>query len=77
MKNTNKMNDTVYNQGMIQFEVTPTIVAGVCDPGVPIAAGYKAARAQEPECYPRTGVLNHATIKGEKITGALLYSVAF
>ena len=50
---------------MVQSEVTPTIVAGVCDPGIPTAtglteAGYNAcpivARAEAPECYPKTSV---------------------
>ena len=48
---------------MVQSEVTPPIVAGVCDPGDPTTtglteAGYNAcpvvARAQEPKCYPKT-----------------------
>jgi hypothetical protein len=48
---------------MVQSEVTPTIVAGVCDPGDPTTtglteAGYNTcpivARAEEPECYPKT-----------------------
>jgi hypothetical protein len=51
--------------GLVQTEVTPTIVAGVCDPGIPTAtglteAGYNAcpivARAEAPECYPKTSV---------------------
>jgi hypothetical protein len=51
--------------GMDQFEVTPKIVAGVSDPGVPTTtglteAGYNAcpimARAEAPECYPEPGV---------------------
>ena len=46
---------------MVQSEVTPTIVAGVYDSGIPTTtplgeAGYNAgpiaARAEEPECYP-------------------------
>jgi hypothetical protein len=48
---------------MVQSEVTPTIVAGVCDPGVPTTTGLRetgynacpiVARAEEPECYPKT-----------------------
>jgi hypothetical protein len=50
---------------MVQSEVTPTIVAGVCDPGDPTTtdlseSGYNArpivARAEEPACYPKTSV---------------------
>jgi hypothetical protein len=49
---------------MVQSEVTPTIVAGVCDPGVPITTGLReagnagpiAARAEERECYPKAAV---------------------
>jgi hypothetical protein len=50
---------------MVQCEATPTIVAGVCDPGDPPKsgpreAGYNvcpiAARAEAPECYSKTGV---------------------
>jgi hypothetical protein len=50
---------------MVQSEVTPTIVAGVCDPGDPTTtglteAGYNAcpivARAEEPESHQKTSV---------------------
>ena len=50
---------------MVQSGVTPAIVAGVCDPGVPRTtglreAGYNAcpivARVEKPECYPKTSV---------------------
>jgi hypothetical protein len=55
---------------MVQCEVTPRIVAGVCDPGVPTTTGLREAgnarpimaRAEEPECYPKTGSLNHAPL---------------
>jgi hypothetical protein len=48
---------------MVQSAVTPTIVAGVCDPGIPTTtalreagdnAGPIAARAEAPECCPKT-----------------------
>jgi hypothetical protein len=50
---------------MVQSAVTPTIVAGVCDPGISTTIGLReggynagpiAARAEAPECYPKTGV---------------------
>jgi hypothetical protein len=56
---------------MVQSEVTPRIVAGVCDLGDPTTtglteAGYNAcpivARAEEPECYPKTSVLEPCRI---------------
>jgi hypothetical protein len=56
---------------LVQTEVTPTIVAGVCDPGIPTAtglteAGYNAcpivARAEAPECYPKTSVFEPCLI---------------
>ena len=49
--------------GMVQSEVTPTIVAGVCDPDIPTPtalreagdnAGPIATRAEAPECCPKT-----------------------
>jgi hypothetical protein len=56
--------------GVVQSEVTPTIVVGVCDPGCPrrsglTEAGYNAGPIQRPRwinrCYPKMGVLNHAS----------------
>jgi hypothetical protein len=48
-----------------QSAVTPTTVAGVCDPGISTTTGLReagynagliAARAEAPECYPKAGV---------------------
>jgi hypothetical protein len=50
---------------MVQSEVTPKIVARVCDPGDPTTTDVRetrynarpiVARAEEPECYPKTSV---------------------
>jgi hypothetical protein len=63
---------------MVQSEVTSTIVAGVCDPGIPTTTGLReagynagpiAARAEAPEFYPKTGVLNHARIRARSGAG--------
>jgi hypothetical protein len=52
--------------GMVQSEVTPPIVAGVCDPGVPRTAGLTeasynagptAARDEKPARYPKTAAI--------------------
>ena len=65
---------------MVQSEVTPTIVAGVCDPGDPTTtglteAGYNAcpvvARAEAPECYPKTGVFEPCLFERDSISDAL------
>jgi hypothetical protein len=62
-------------KGLVQTEVTPTIVAGVCDPGIPTAtglteAGYNAcpivARAEAPGCYPKTSVFEPCREKRQK-----------
>jgi hypothetical protein len=40
---------------MVQSEVTPPIVAGVCDPGVPRTTGLtEASYNEKPACYPKT-----------------------
>jgi hypothetical protein len=52
----------ITKEEMVQIALTPTIVAGVCDPGIPTTtglreAGYNAcpivACAEEPDCYPK------------------------
>jgi hypothetical protein len=60
--------------GMVQSEVTSSIVAGVCDPGGPRTAGLTeashnarpvAARAEKPGCYPKTAAFEPCLLRSQ------------
>jgi hypothetical protein len=66
-------------QDMVQSEVAPPIVAGVCDPGVPRTTGLTeasyntrpiAARAEKPACYPKTDTFEPGEWAGKRIVPA-------
>jgi tetratricopeptide (TPR) repeat protein len=61
-------------RGMVQSEVTSSIVAGVCDPGGPRTAGLTeashnarpvAARAEKPGCYPKTAAFEPCLLRSQ------------
>jgi hypothetical protein len=66
-------------QDMVQSEVAPPIVAGVCDPDVPRTTGLTeasynagpiAARVEKPTCYPRTAAFEPGEWAGKRIVPA-------